>query len=192
MTAEFGSYPGNVLIPQTHTMFNEASEHWMKKFDIHVVVPKRRLLDSLVSASEHSKTEAGLPFGYLPDSIKDMSDDERLSYVISVALGWYIQFYTGWHIASKSNEFKVIYVDYTHMVEKPTDNLRQLLSDLKVDRTDDEIKEAVEYASADKTRFNVGGDRSKECTAKHRALYSSMVKAAMANPDVASAVKALI
>lgn len=188
---EFEQYTGNVLIPQTHTMFNEHSNSWIERYDMDVVIPTRSILDSLISASDHSKSEAGLPFGYLPDSIKDMAPQDRLSYIIGTATGWYTQFYTSWHCAATQGK-RVHFVSYDHMVNKPEDSLKQLLTDLHITRTDEEITAAVKYASNDVTRFNVGGDRFADASSLNQKLFASIVKAVCHNKTSAEALKGLL
>jgi hypothetical protein len=188
LTPEFNRCRQNVLIPQTHTMFNENSLKWIKEYDIKVIIPFRDIHDSLVSASDHSAKQSGLPFGYLPDTIKDMDSKARLDYLITVATGWYIQFYTGWHIASQIPGVSVLYVSYNHLTTKTADALKTVQSGLSVIRTDEEIIDAVNHASKDKTRFNVGGSRAKDMTKDQKAAVDRCLTQASLNPDTKEAL----
>jgi hypothetical protein len=188
MTADFGNYKGHVLIPQTHTMFNENSLHWIKEYNVDVVIPVRSLVDSLVSAAEHSKANSGLPFGHLPDDITTLAVEDRQSLIISLATSWYIQFYTGWHFAALNRKIRVTYTSYDHFSTKPADALKQLISDLHIQRSNDQIMEAIAYATPDVTRMNIGGSRLNKMTKDQLKLLNSIVHSASTSPQIKAAL----
>jgi hypothetical protein len=144
-------------VTQQHAKGTYENIEALKKFKIRPVVQVRNIFDVTVSLYDHiERGRNRVPTGYVHEEYKDMTEDEKLLYLIRVHLPWYFNFLISWREASQ--EIDTLWISYEQLFADQVATVSRILEfyDLPVDRQS--IRAAIEETAKKKSanRFNVG------------------------------------
>jgi len=145
-------------VTQQHVRATNTNLRLIKNYGFKVVILTRNIFDTLISLHDHLLSESlDIPMGYLDESYRKLTFEQRLDFLVDVVTPWYFNFYASW---SKVNTYLApndfLWITYDELINDKNKTISRLLS--KFDFYDDKEKilsTLVEIKNED-TRLNVG------------------------------------
>ena len=153
------SYATVDSIISTHLLPTGPNIRLLKEYGVKPTVLTRNLFDTTVSIFDHLKKEndLGALIGPVTNTYHEMSDEDKLNYIIDFALPWYFKFYAGWKRMSVLHELNVHWLTYQEVVQDSADVVRNIGSFYGLDFDSEKISQAVDSVrGSSQSRFNQG------------------------------------
>jgi hypothetical protein len=142
-------------ICQQHVKGTENNIRLIKKYGIYPVVHVRNIQDVVFSLRDHFEREDHkTPTGYVHREYFDMSDEDKLMYLIRIHLPWYLNFYISWLEASKT--VSCLWTSYEELFIDQVGTISKILSFFSFPYTEIQIVNAIQIVKERNTRLNIG------------------------------------
>ncbi|UCE36780.1 MAG: sulfotransferase domain-containing protein [Thermoplasmata archaeon] len=155
-----------------HVKGTENNIDLMKKYGIKPIVHTRNIFDVVVSLKDHMETQGHqTPTGYIHKQYFNMSDEDKLMYLIRVHLPWYFSFLVSWSEASE--DIEVLSTSYEELFNDQIGTVAKILNFYDLPFPTEKIKQSINRVKTTNTRFSVGiKGRGKQLSQKHKdAIY---------------------
>lgn len=168
-----GEFRPKGFVSQNHVRHTHETQVLLDKYGITPIVLVRNIFDIVVSLRDHVTNESVFtPLAYVDESMRDWQPEEMYSFLVDMAVPWYIHFYVSWQKANTG-----LIVRYEDLVADPRAELKRVLTYAKLPRSEEILDSTLEKVEGVKTRKNVGkfgrGERlSKELKDKIKRLSS--------------------
>jgi len=142
--------PADVMIgPHLHSLATEDLTSMIS--DNHaVVIQTRPLLDTVISMFDHFNRNPRVAYAVTASAVwQDLSDDEKVDYLIYCYIPWHVQFLQSWDAAASEGK-RINWVGYQQAVKEPGQTTAEIL-DLQAIKGG-----AVSELPVESKNFNVG------------------------------------
>jgi hypothetical protein len=150
-------------VTRHHTRATRPSLELMKMFEIRPVIVVRNFFDVVPSILDHfAATGKGFdtfPFLYCNEKFPELPENVRADCIIEMAMPWYFSFYVSWFDACATGQTDGLWISFEEMVHDWPPTIRKILTFHGIDRSDDQIGEALEKTfglGRDTNRLNQG------------------------------------
>ena len=161
-------------IVQQHFKYNHANAFLLDSLNAKVVVLTRNIYDVVISLIDHIDQSNKSPIedeslAFFPK----LSTEEKIDYVISYIVPWYIGFYASWYNAKKDNKVDVCFSTFDEVVDTPIVVVDKILKFYKINSS---IVSNNESSKDKKINFNSGkkGRGDEYLTAEHKIKIKSL------------------
>jgi hypothetical protein len=162
-------------VSQLHIFATGANLELISAFQMPLLVLTRNVEDVVVSLRDHMRSTDYFANIIPPCILPNMSEKERIDYIIDTVTPWLLTFFYSWKTAVGKGWTKALFLRYEAMVEDPRKFFNEAIAYVGEPNLAavDEALRSVKKES--ETRFNVGEvDRGKsELTAAQRARIRS-------------------
>ncbi len=144
-------------VTQQHLRATKSNLEIMSAFSIRPVVLVRNLLDIVVSIHDH--LDRGLfagPSAYFNEEFRKRDGEDRIDQIIDLAIPWYIYFYVSWCMAERNNLCDPLWLRYEDVLDDRIAAIGKVLTFYDLQKSDEEIRSALDRASSRDTRLNKG------------------------------------
>jgi hypothetical protein len=144
-------------VSQVHLVATGANLRIIRNFGLSTVILLRNLFDIVVSLRDHMNVNPYFSSILIPSAYAQMSEADKLDYIIDTAVPWMVTFYTSWMQALARGDLRSEIFSYEEMQKEPVLFFEKMCRSFgrTVDRSRIEfILSQVEKSAA--TRYNVG------------------------------------
>lgn len=148
---------GKKVVIQQHAKGTCNNIQLMEKYKILPTVLVRNIFDVVISAADHIKNEDNRgPSVFIHSEYDQMSETEKLDFLISNLLPWYLSFFASWRHASET--YPVIFVTYEQLFSNQLSVVKKILDYYNIlDKYDDNfLLETISSMPVNANRKNVG------------------------------------
>jgi hypothetical protein len=142
----------------------------LKRYNVKPVVQVRDIFDVTGSLFDHiERGRHVVPTGYVHQEYFDMTEDEKLSYIIRIHLPWYFNFFMSWREASRGLD--ALWVTYEQLFSDQVGTVSRVLEFYGLPVDSDRVRSAIgEIAeNTEANRFNVGiPGRGQNLSERHK------------------------
>jgi len=150
---------------EKHSTHNSVSSHHvkgtennialMREYMIKPIVHTRNIFDVVISLKGHMEKEGHqTPTGYVHQQYFNMSEEDKIMYLIRIHLSWYFNFLVSWHEASE--KMGTLWTSYEELFDSPIRTVSRILDYYSLSFSPKEIEDAMAKIRPEDVRFNVG------------------------------------
>lgn len=153
---------------QHHVRYNEKTRDVIDRFSIVPVVLVRDLHDCVVSLRDHLRRESvDNSMLFANQDHVNLPDAELETFIVQLAIPWYINFYVSWHDCPSA-----LWISYQEVTTDSKDALKRILHHAgRQNIRDEEIEMALKNRNSSADRMNVGRPgRGRMLSKENRAL----------------------
>lgn len=164
---------------QHHVRYNEKNRDVINRFSITPVVLVRDVHDCVISLRDHLRRESvDNSMVFANQDHLNLSDEELETFLVQMAIPWYINFYVSWHECPNA-----LWITYQEVTTDSKGVIKKILRNLgRQDIGNDEIEAALENRNPSADRMNVGRPRrghmlseeNKTLIRQYRSAYPSI------------------
>ncbi len=138
---------------QHHVRYNEKTRDVINRFSITPVVLVRDVHDCVISLRDHLRRESvDNSMVFANQDHLNLSDEELETFLVQMAIPWYINFYVSWHECPNA-----LWITYQDVATDSKDTIKKILRHVgRQDIRDDEIETALKNRNSSADRMNVG------------------------------------
>ena len=153
--SELLNFVGVDSVSKQHAKGTSNNLSLMQRHGIRPVVQVRNIFDVLISVRDHlASGQNQVPASYVHVEYGNMTERERLEYIVRIQLPWYLSFYVSWREASQIMD--VLWLTYQELIEDAADSLHRISSFYGLSKTPEQIAGAINRCANRSTRLNVG------------------------------------
>jgi len=139
-------------VAQHHIRYSLVTEKLMKEFNITPIFLVRNIYDTIESLYDHLHKEGiETPMAFIPPDMLNWDKDKARKFIVDMIIPWYFNFYVSWTLCQK----KCI-ITYEQLIENPSQILEKILKFSDISYSDSDIENAIQRATKQYTRQNVG------------------------------------
>lgn len=177
-------------VSQHHVKGTPRNVALLKHYDVKTIILTRDIHDVIMSIRDHIINEDHRsPLGYVPTHYFDMSESEKLTFIIRIMVPWYFSFYMSWLEAAQT-EFDVKWVRYEDLFGAHISSMQDILSFCGTQSDEDIIEAASETVKKNRARFNVGksGRGDANLNASHKKAIRDIALACHLSPELLTSI----
>jgi len=124
----------------------------MKEFNITPIFLVRNIYDTIESLYDHLHKE-GLEtsMAFVPSNMLNWDKDKARKFIVDMIIPWFFNFYMSWTLCNKKS-----IITYEQLIENPSQILAKILKFSDISYSDSDIENAIQRATKQSTRQNVG------------------------------------
>ena len=150
----------HVFTPRTHTRYSRTVRRLVERTNIRVILQVRNIFDTVISYLDHlndNRTGYIVPAAFMNrHSWTQLSDSEKISFIIEMVVPWYFSFYCGWMTSPLMQDGHIYVCRYEHLKSDPLEELQRILHYLDEDREESFLREVLEASEQKPTKKNYG------------------------------------
>jgi len=153
----FAGIEGKVFSPQQHCRYSKMTDKVANALNSHIILQLRDIFDSVISVCDHLNTDAthgGFP-AYIDQGMWDnLSQEDRLWFIVDLVVPWYFNFYIGWYKSPFFNSNKLLKINYNELNSDPVKTVTSILEFISEPRSEAAILDALSISEKQETRKN--------------------------------------
>jgi hypothetical protein len=157
-----GALTADTAVTHVHMPAATANRHLIEAFDLHPVVMRRSICDSLKSLLAMIEDDPQMPIGFsflLPPGFAAMPAPRRADILIDVMGPWYAQFYASWKAFAEAAPDRVLFTDYRDFCSDPADVLEQVLAHARAPQSFVRCEQAIATVWQERALFRCNRER---------------------------------
>lgn len=164
---------------QHHVRYNEKTADILTSFSIFPIVLVRDIHDCVISLRDHMRRESvDNAMAFTEAHHLDMSDEELETFIVQMAIPWYINFYVSWRQCPNA-----YWVTYQELVAHPVGTIRGIADHVGLQNiAESQIEEILKSGDSSSDRMNVGrqgrgqalSNQNKETIRQYCAAYPNI------------------
>jgi hypothetical protein len=141
-----------------HTRGTDSNIQLLNQFHLKPILNVRNIFDVLISYRDHCKSDNTLfAMAYLTDKYFELAEENQLNLLIDLVTPWYINFFVSWyHQAIIEKNIKAHWNTYNELINEPFETVKIASNFVGLEKSDNEICEALKNAKSGFTRLNKG------------------------------------
>lgn len=149
---------GSVFSPHLHLKYSEYSESFFRKIDTKIIFQVRDIYDSVISLLDHvDKEGTAFPSAYISKSNwENMNRNEKIEFIVDLAIPWYISFYAGWYKSSLFNSDNFHLLTYESLLNDTNGEVSKIIDRFSLNIEKSDVELSINSVSKNNTRKNVG------------------------------------
>ncbi|MBT5143573.1 MAG: hypothetical protein HOH43_09550 [Candidatus Latescibacteria bacterium] len=135
----------DLITPNQHCRFSLATEAFIGRPGVKVILQVRDLFDMLASKIDHIEREGPLfPMAYMDmESWHQLEHSARTDFIIDMIAPWYFNFYVSWMKSGFVGTDRVLLVEYGKLTGQPATTLAEVFAFLDVSVERQQIDKAL-------------------------------------------------
>ena len=146
-----------LTLSQVHLTATGANLRILRHFRVPMVILLRNLFDAVVSMRDHMNKNPFFSSILIPNDYRQLSEVDKLDYIIDTAVPWMITFYVSWVQAISRGDVETEFFSYEDMVGDPVPFFQKMCAHFGKIASAADIENAIaQVEKSAATRFNVG------------------------------------
>ena len=148
----------------------------MREYMIKPVIHIRNIFDVVISLKSHMEKQSHkTPTGYVHRQYFNMSEEDKILYLIRIHVPWYFNFLVSWHEASECVD--TLWTSYEELISSPIPTVSAILDYYQLSFSANDIEDAIAKIRPGDVRFNVGiPDRGQSLSDIHKQAIYDLAK----------------
>ena len=148
---------GRKSVCQIHMKATEANLELMEMHSIRTIVLVRNIFDTVVSILDHLYSEdIRVPTFWVGQEFFELTENQQIDAIVELAIPWYVGFFVSWYEADLEGTVHPIWLTYEELTTDPAATLRLVTEAFSIDKSNEEIDEALKKVGRRNVRFNKG------------------------------------
>ena len=146
------------VLTQQHSRATSPIIEIFNGFEIKPIILTRNIFDVVISLRDHLYNEGpSIPMCYLNKKFYEFEETVQYDLIIDLAVPWYFNFYVSWYDATIANKkVEGIWVTYEELISNKEGILNKILKFYDIEKSKNEITQAIEDVKKASTRLNKG------------------------------------